>query len=159
MDPRGNYSQSITTTSISGVENTVTTTTQQKGGFSFTAMFGKVLQNRWDVSVGLLHGDGAASLGLNLGPLDNTELFQIKSDLYFRAKTVNGSWTAEGDGRVYAIYQPFSIFYATAGVEGFRQVNGQFSYFYGAGLRFEDEDINLYCPCCNFPDFVLLSIG
>jgi hypothetical protein len=78
-----------------------------------------------------------------LGPSDFTQQFQIKSDLYFRPKTINGVWTAQADSRIYSILQPISIFYLTGGVEGFRKVDGKFSYFFGAGMRFEDEDIKL----------------
>ena len=143
MDPRGTFSQTVTTSEIAGTSNSVRTTVQQKGGFNFTVMFGKILKERLDVSVGLLRGDGAASLGVNLGPQENLQMFQVKTDLYFRPKTINGVWTAQADGRIYSIFQPFSIFYLSAGVEGFRKVDGQFSAFYGAGMRFEDEDIKL----------------
>ena len=143
MDPRGTYSQNITTTEIAGTSSTVRSTVQQQGGFNFTVMFGKILKDRFDVSVGLLRGDGAASFGVDLGPDSDLTQFQIRSDLYFRPKTVNGTWTAQADGRIYMIYQPISIFYLTGGVEGFRKINGQFSGFYGAGMRFEDEDIKL----------------
>jgi hypothetical protein len=70
-------------------------------------------------------------------------MFQLKSDLYFRPKTINSVWTAQADARIYALFQPVSIFYATGGVEGFRRVDGRFSSFFGAGMRFEDEDIKL----------------
>jgi len=145
MDPRLTYSQTITTTEIVGATtpNTVQTTVQEKGGFNLTAMFGRILKERLDVSVGLLRGDGAASVGWNLGPSDYVQQFQLKSDLYFRAKTLAGVWTAQVDGRIYALYQPFSVFYAIGGVEGFRHVNGEISMFFGAGMRFEDEDIKL----------------
>jgi len=143
MDPRGTYSQNITTTEIAGTSNTVRSTVQQQGGFNFTVQFGKILKERFDVSVGLLRGDGAASFGVDLGPDSDLTQFQIRSDLYFRPKTINGTWTAQVDARMYLIYQPVSIFYLTGGVEGFRKVEGQFSGFYGAGMRFEDEDIKL----------------
>ena len=145
MDPRGVYTQKITTTEISGAgaPNTVSATVQDKGGFNLTVMFGKILKERFDISVGLLRGDGASSFGVNLGPAENVQQFQIKSDLYFRPKTINGIWTAQADTRIYAILQPISIFYLSAGVEGFRKINGRFSYLFGAGMRFEDEDIKL----------------
>ena len=143
MDPRGTFSQNVTTAEIAGTTNTVQTTVQQKGGFNFTVMLGKILKERFDVAVGLMRGDGAASLTLNLGPKEDLEMFQLKSDLYFRPKTINGTWTAQADARIYALFQPVSIFYATGGVEGFRRVDGRFSSFFGAGMRFEDEDIKL----------------
>jgi phospholipid/cholesterol/gamma-HCH transport system substrate-binding protein len=145
MDPRGVYTQKITTTEISGAgaPNTVSATVQDKGGFNLTVMFGKILKERFDISVGLLRGDGAASFGVNLGTSDSPQQFQIKSDLYFRPKTINGIWTAQADARIYTIFQPISIFYVSAGVEGFRKIDGRFSYLFGGGMRFEDEDIKL----------------
>jgi phospholipid/cholesterol/gamma-HCH transport system substrate-binding protein len=142
-DPRGRFTQSTTTTEVAGTINTVKTTVQDQGGYNFSLMLGKIFRDRFDVAIGLLHGDGAARLGLNLGPRENLQQIQLMSDLYFRAKTIAGTWTAEADGRIYAIYQPFSVFYAIGGVEGFRQVSGRFSSFFGAGMRFEDEDIKL----------------
>lgn len=109
----------------------------------FTAMLGKVLVDRLSVAVGILHGDGAAALGWNLGPDTNREMLQAKGELYFRSQSVDGSWTAQPDGRIYMNYQPISIFYLTGGIEGFRKVDGKFSAFYGAGIRFDDEDIKL----------------
>jgi len=145
MDPRGVYTQKITTTEISGAgaPNTVSATVQDKGGFNLTVMFGRILKNRYDISVGLLRGDGATSFGVNLGPSESPQQFQIKTDLYFRPKTINGIWTAQADARIYTIFQPISIFYVSAGVEGFRKIDGRFSYLFGGGMRFEDEDIKL----------------
>jgi hypothetical protein len=106
-------------------------------------MLGKIFRDRFDVAVGLLRGDGATRVGVGIGPSDNPQQLQLVGDLYFRAKTLNGIWSAEPDGRIYAVFQPISIFYVTGGVEGFRKANGQFSAFFGGGMRFEDEDIKL----------------
>jgi phospholipid/cholesterol/gamma-HCH transport system substrate-binding protein len=143
MDPRGNFSQTVTTAEIAGTSNTVQTTVQQKGGFNFTVMVGKILRERFDVAVGLLRGDGATRFTFHLGPTHDLQRIQLKSDLYFRAKTINGTWTAQPDARIYTVIQPVSIFYLIAGVEGFRSVDNHFSSFFGAGMRFEDEDIKL----------------
>lgn len=143
MDPRGYFTQSTTTTEVSGVTNVVRTTVQNQGGFNFSLMLGKIFRDRFDVAVGLLRGDGATRVGVGLGPSDNPQQFQLLGDLYFRAKTLNGIWSAEPDARIYAIYQPISIFYITGGVEGFRKANSHFSTFFGGGMRFEDEDIKL----------------
>jgi phospholipid/cholesterol/gamma-HCH transport system substrate-binding protein len=143
-DPRGKVSQRSTTTYYNGTSNgPVTTTTTDQGGYAFTAMIGKHLNRRLDISVGLLYGDGAASLNVNLGPQENLESLQVKGDLYFRSKDENGTWTSAPDGRIYALYQPFSIFYLSGGIEGFRLVNDKLSVFYGGGIRFDDEDIRL----------------
>src|SRR5690606_19429170 len=68
LDPRGSRRVLHTTTTSGG--KTVTTSTEQieEGAFLITAMLGKVLWNRVDVSAGALHGDGAVSLALHLGP-------------------------------------------------------------------------------------------
>jgi len=143
-DPRGTISQDTITTQVTGSNPvTVTSTKTSKGGFALTGMIGTVFAHRYDLAVGILHGDGAASFGLNLGPIENVEFAQLKADIYFRAKTINGDWSAQGDVRTYVMFQPFSIAYIDAGMEGFREVDGKFSYFYGAGLRFDDEDIRL----------------
>lgn len=143
MDPRGNFSQTVTTAEIAGTSNTVQTTVQQKGGFNLTVMFGKVLKKRFDFALGVLRGDGATRLTLNLGPTHDLQRIQLKGDLYFRAQTVNGTWTAQPDARIYTVIQPISVFYLVGGVEGFRSVDNHFSSFFGAGMRFEDEDIKL----------------
>jgi phospholipid/cholesterol/gamma-HCH transport system substrate-binding protein len=142
-DPRGTITQDTITTSVGGTETTVQSTKVSQGGFAITAMVGTVFADRFDVAVGVHHGDGAASLGLNLGPADSKEMIQFKNEIYFRGKTVNGAWTAQPDARSYLILQPISIFYLSGGIEGYRKVNGSLSTSFGAGLRFDDEDIKL----------------
>jgi phospholipid/cholesterol/gamma-HCH transport system substrate-binding protein len=143
-DPRGSVSQETTTTTVSGSSPiTVQTSKINQGGFAITGMIGTVFAHRFDIAVGILHGDGAASIGVNLGPDSNLEMFQLRNELYFRPQTSNGSWTAQPDGRSYLLIQPFSIVYFTGGIEGYRKVNGKLSASYGAGLRFDDEDIKL----------------
>ena len=93
--------------------------------------------------MGILYGDGAASLNVNLGPADEMEKIQAKADLYFRSRTSGEKWTAQPDGRIYMVYQPYSIFYFSGGVEGLRRIGDTVSLFYGGGIRFEDEDIRL----------------
>lgn len=142
-DPRGSISQETITTTVGGTATTVQSTRVSQGGFSITGMIGTVFAHRFDIAVGILHGDGAVSLGVNLGPSDNLEMIQIKNELYFRGQTVNGAWSAVPDARSYLNLQPFSIFYLSGGLEGYRKVNGKLSLSYGAGLRFDDEDIKL----------------
>lgn len=143
-DPRGRTSQKVTNTQFQGTSSgPITTTTTDQGGYTFTAMIGKRLNRRLDVSIGLVYGDGAASMNLNLGPAEDMESVQLRTELYFRAQADGLAWTSKPDGRIYAIYQPYSIFYLSAGIEGFRTVNGSLSAFYGGGIRFEDEDIRL----------------
>lgn len=142
-DPRGSIQQETVTTTVGGVSQTVQSTKVSQGGFAITGMIGTVFAHRFDIAVGILHSDGAVSFGINLGPEDNLEMIQVKNELYFRGQTVDGAWTALPDARSYLIFQPFSIFYLNGGVEGYRKVNGNLSAFYGAGLRFDDEDIKL----------------
>lgn len=142
-DPRGAVSQTTTTTLANGTSNTVQNTQIQQGGYAFTAMIGKRLHPRVDLSVGILHGDGAAALGMNMGWTEDLEQLQLIGEVYFRPQTVDGKWTARPDGRIYMFLQPISILFLQGGVEGFRRIDGQISAFYGAGIRFDDEDIRL----------------
>jgi phospholipid/cholesterol/gamma-HCH transport system substrate-binding protein len=142
-DPRGKISQTTTTTESNGVTNVVRNTVVDQGGYSFTAMIGKRLYPRVDLSVGILNNDGAAALGFNLGWGEDVDALQLVQEVYFRTDTTSGKWTARPDGRTYMMFQPFSILFLQAGVEGYRKVNGEFSAFYGAGIRFDDEDIRL----------------
>ncbi|MBC7396557.1 MAG: MCE family protein [Bdellovibrionales bacterium] len=143
-DPRGSISQTTSTTEYNGVMNGPITNTQVNyGAFVFTALVGKHLNRRTDIAVGILYGDGDASLNINLGPIEDMERLQLKGDLYFRARTSGGRWTALPDGRIYAIYQPYSILFLCAGIEGFRKVGNSASLLVGGGIRFEDEDIRL----------------
>jgi phospholipid/cholesterol/gamma-HCH transport system substrate-binding protein len=142
-DPRGSITQEIDTTQAGGTTNSQTTTRVNKGGFQFTAMIGKIFNQRFDLSLGLHYGDGAGQVGFNLGPKENVQMVQAKAELYFRSQSDGGNFTSEPDGRIYAIFQPYSVLYLSGGVEGFRQVSGKLSMFYGGGIRFEDEDIKL----------------
>ena len=104
----------------------------------FTAMMGKVYHDRWDLSVGLLYGDGALSLKYNFGPQGAVDQFQAGVDFYVRVNTgVNA--------RVYANLQPFRNVYLKVGLERLPFIstaNGA-TYFVGGGLTFDDEDIKL----------------
>jgi phospholipid/cholesterol/gamma-HCH transport system substrate-binding protein len=144
-DPRGRITQTSIVTNYGGTVNgPITTTTIEQGGFMLTALVGKRLSPIADIGIGLIYGDGAAIVNFNLGPEENREMFQFRSDLYFRPKTEsNGNWTASPDARMQLILQPISIVYLNVGVEGFRKANGTFSSIFGAGIRFDDEDIRL----------------
>ena len=142
-DPRGSISQEIDTTQAGGTSNTQITTRVNKGGFQITAMIGKIFSERFDLSLGLHYGDGAGIVGFNLGPKENVEMVQAKAELYFRSQNDNGNFTSQANGRIRLIYQPYSVIYLSAGLEGFRQVSGKLSTLYGGGIRFEDEDIKL----------------
>lgn len=144
-DPRGVISQTTNVVESGSATNTVRNTSTTQGGFSYTLLIGQVFADRFDVALGLVHGDGVASFGVNLGwNPEKIDHFQIKSDLYFRGAAGGSTgWTVKPDLRVYGYLQPFSVIYVLGGIEGLRKVNGTTSLFYGAGLRFEDEDIKL----------------
>lgn len=143
-DPRGRISQITTTTQISGQTNTVQSTQVERGGLAITAMIGRVFFQRLDLSMGMLYGDGAVSAAINLAWWgEQVDALQWKNDLYFRNRAEVGNWNVVPDFRSYLIFQPFSIFYAEAGIEGLRKVGGKASYLYGAGFRFDDDDIKL----------------
>jgi phospholipid/cholesterol/gamma-HCH transport system substrate-binding protein len=144
-DPRGNIAQTTNQVESGGTTNTIRNTSTTQGGFSYTLLIGQVFWNRVDFALGLVHGDGVASFGLNLGwNPEKREQLQLKADAYFRGAAGGGTgWTVKPDARIYSIFQFFSAIYVTGGVEGLRKVNGTTSLFYGAGLRFEDEDIKL----------------
>ncbi len=125
-DPRGSVSQETTTTYVNGGNaTTIQNNKTSKGGYAFTAMIGKVLSPRVNLSVGLHYGDGDAALGINLGPAEALERIQFINELYFRPKTDNGAWSAVADGRSYLLYQPYSILYLTGGLEGYRKIDGR----------------------------------
>ncbi len=143
-DPRGSVTQTTTITQVgSSTPTTIQSTKIEKGGFGITGMIGRVFYQRFDLSLGLIYGDGAASLKFNLGPEETTDMLQIANDLYFRSKTDAGTWTVQPDFRSRLIFQPFSVIYLTAGIEGVRKVSGQLPFLYGAGIRFDDDDIKL----------------
>jgi len=143
IDPRGKRKVTDTTTTV-GSSSMVTRTEQiEQGGMLITGMLGKVFYNRFDLAVGAIHGDGAVSVGLLLGPNQRENVFEIRSDTYSR-----GQGVALND-RLTAIVRPFAMFdglssiYVKGGIESLRKVNGQYAYLFGAGISFDDEDIKL----------------
>jgi phospholipid/cholesterol/gamma-HCH transport system substrate-binding protein len=140
-DPRGRLTNLTTTTVAGGLSQTTQTITNDSTGILITGMLGKVFWDRLDLSIGALYGDGAASIGIRLGPHGNEEAFEIRNDVYSRS--------AGGliDDRVTLRLQPFGGalkgIYAKVGIESVRGYNSNTVYFYGAGLRFDDEDIKL----------------
>lgn len=142
-DPRGTVTQTTTLTQVGTASTTVTSTRIDRGGFALTAMIGHVFSPRVDLSLGLLHGDGALSTNINLGWSDRLDFLQWHNDLYFRTPAQIGTWSVKLDLRSQLILKPFSMFYATAGLEGLRKEYSKLNFLFGAGLKFEDEDIKL----------------
>lgn len=135
FDPRG--ARTVTTTTTETPAGTTTSTTEQieETAFLVSAMFGKVFFRRLDLSVGARHGDGAASLGLYVGPQGMENRAELRGDLYTRAGNI--------DGRTFLTLRPYSTIYVQGGIESFRKVNGETAFMIGGGVSFDDEDIKL----------------
>ncbi len=138
-DSRGRVSTTDVSTSVAGgTPVRVSSQMTEYAAINFTAMMGKVFHDRWDVSVGLLYGDGALSLKYNLGGQEWLDQFQVGADLYARFGV---------NARVYANFQPFKSVYLRGGLEQIRLIStgsvasNSGTYFVGAGLTFDDEDI------------------
>jgi phospholipid/cholesterol/gamma-HCH transport system substrate-binding protein len=144
VDPRGKRTI-ITTTTSTGNSTTVTRQESvEQGGILLNGMIGKVWWKRLDLSVGVLYGDGAVSIGLNLGPHDREDALTIRNDVYNRSR---GQGTG-GDYRGTLILKPFgskpfSSVYLMGGLESVRKVDGRIPWLYGAGITFTDDDIKL----------------
>jgi phospholipid/cholesterol/gamma-HCH transport system substrate-binding protein len=146
IDPRGKITQTTTTT-VAGGQSTVTDSRQvESSGLLFTAMFGKIFLNRLEFALGALHGDGALSTALRLGPVNREEMFIVRNDVYARGVGLGI------DDRLSLMVRPWagaphawSALYVRAGIEGFKKVigSGVTPYFYGAGVTFDDEDIKI----------------
>jgi phospholipid/cholesterol/gamma-HCH transport system substrate-binding protein len=139
VDPRGKLTITQTTT-IAGGQTTQTETQQNEiNAFLLTGMLGKTFfYGRLDLSAGVQYGDGTASAMVNLGPPGQVDEFAIRDDLYSLS---NNRGVAD---RVTGYIHPVSYFkdvYMDVGIEDFREVNDKINYFYGVGLRFDDEDI------------------
>ncbi len=138
-DSRGRVSSTdVSTSAGGGLPVKVTSQVTDYSAMFFTAMMGKVYRDRWDLSVGLLYGDGAISLKYNFGPQNAVDQFQLGLDAYVRV----GSGA---NARVYANLQPFRNVYLKAGFEQLpflSQANAA-TYFVGGGLTFDDEDFKL----------------
>ena len=136
VDPRGRRKEIVTTTTVDGLPpQSVKTVEFERTGLLVTAMVGEVWWKRVDLSIGALFGDGALSMQLNLGPKDNETRIQVRNDIYSGESKLNS--------RLTAIVRPFKALYVKGGIESFRTIEGEMSYFVGAGVRFEDEDIKL----------------
>lgn len=138
VDPRGLRTITQTTTTSGGVTSVVDTTQIEQTGLLFTGMVGKVFyDDRLDLSIGALYGDGAVSAMVNLGPRMAETTVQVRSDFYIRGNGI--PW----DLRTEAYLRPFLNVYLLAGLESIRQVNGVLNFTYGGGVAFDDEGIKL----------------
>jgi phospholipid/cholesterol/gamma-HCH transport system substrate-binding protein len=138
VDPRGRLTNTTTTTSIGTSSITQSQQFIEDQGILITGMLGKVFLNRFDFSIGALHGDGAVRLRLNLGPHGNADRLQVVNDIYTRIGAGSGV-----DARTTVIIRPWMSIYVRGGVESWKGVNGKTAYSYGAGVAFDDQDIKL----------------
>lgn len=148
IDPRGKVSQTTNTTEANGTSTTVKTTQSEKSGLNFTVMLGKRLfSQRVDLSLGVLHGDATATIGFQLGPNDNVDMFRLTNDVYGRSYAVGGDTQTKIDWRPKLIARPIggllSSVYVSGGLDSIRKVGGKWAYFVGTGITFDDEDIKL----------------
>ncbi|MBI4925271.1 MAG: hypothetical protein HY843_05035, partial [Bdellovibrio sp.] len=148
IDPRGKRTVTNTTTATSTNGAAVSTTEKtetviEQSGILFTAMIGKVFHRRLDLSIGLLHSDGALAFALWLGPTEKEQMLVLKSDVFS-----GGSGTGI-DARVNLMLRPlhgspiFSSLYLLGGLDSIKKNNGSLVYSFGAGLTFDDDDIKL----------------
>jgi phospholipid/cholesterol/gamma-HCH transport system substrate-binding protein len=143
IDPRGRRTVLNTTTTSGGTSSSVSSEQIEEGGLLLTGMLGKIFWNRLDVAAGALHGDGAVSIGLHLGPNGAERALIVQNDLYVRGQGIGLN------DRFSIVVQPFvnnqflSSLFVNGGLESFRKYNGKTSAFYGAGVTFSDDDIKL----------------
>jgi phospholipid/cholesterol/gamma-HCH transport system substrate-binding protein len=143
MDPRGRRRLFHTTTTVGGKSVTTTTEQVEESGILLTGMLGKILWNRVDLAAGALHGDGAVSIGLYLGPKSYETMVVLKNDVYVRGQGIGVNDRLTLTLRPLAHTDLLSTIYFSGGIESFRKVNGKLPYVYGAGVTFTDDDIKL----------------
>jgi phospholipid/cholesterol/gamma-HCH transport system substrate-binding protein len=146
FDPRGKLTSNTTTTTTGSVSTTTQTTTVERGATLLTAMLGKVIRRRLDLSAGVLHGDGAVGVAVLLGPEDEEERFRISLGGYTRQVGANSG--AQVNYRSALQWAPLGgpylkTLYLRAGVDSFSKINGKLAYAFGAGLSFDDNDIKV----------------
>jgi phospholipid/cholesterol/gamma-HCH transport system substrate-binding protein len=143
IDPRGRLMITNTTTTAGGQTNIVRSEEVQEGGILITAMLGKIFFDRYDFSIGALHGDGAASFQLHAGPKGAEQFASFRFDVYARARGV------ALNNRIYLQVRPlihsdvFKSVYFRGGLDSTRRVDGRQAWLYGAGVTFDDDDIKM----------------
>ena len=134
---RGRQTVMTTTTESGGVSSTVRTTSREETALMITTMLGKVYFHRIDLSVGVLHNDGAVSMSANLGPSGSEDRLKLTADFYSRSLGQGVDARFSGTARI------FDALYVTGGIESVNRINGSLNYFAGAGVSFDDEDIKI----------------
>ena len=143
IDPRGRLMITNTTTTAGGQTNLVRSEEIQEGGILITAMLGKIFYDRYDFSIGALHGDGAASAVVNVGPKGIEQAASFRFDVYARARGVALNNRVAFTVRPFINSDVFKGMYLKAGLDATRKVEGRYTWLYGAGVTFDDEDIKL----------------
>jgi ABC-type transporter Mla subunit MlaD len=142
-DSRGRIQNTFTKTTVNGQVQNVETQTIDQTGLLLTGMLGKVFfNNRLDLSLGALYGDGAASVMVNLGPYASETRIQFRNDIYIR------NAAASFDDRMSLSLWPTENIYLRTGVESFRglfdkDIAGGGDFFIGGGISFDDNEIKL----------------
>lgn len=140
VDPRGSRTETDVTTTSGGVTTLTQTEAIEPTHILITAMFGKVFyNNRLDLSLGVLYGDATASVGLQLGPVGMEDRIKLTNDIYSRS----GPGEHSPNDRITLTLQPYMGIYVNGGIDSLYRVNNSLTFFYGAGITFDDEDIKL----------------
>ncbi len=143
IDPRGRRTVLNTTTTSGGTATTVNTEQTEEGGLLLTGMLGKIFWKRLDLAAGALHGDGAVSAGLHLGPTGYETMFTVKNDIYVRGQGIGVQNRLIGIVRPFAMNEHLGSVYLSGGLESLKKVGGKTNYSFGAGVTFSDNDIKL----------------
>jgi phospholipid/cholesterol/gamma-HCH transport system substrate-binding protein len=153
FDPRGKRTLTSTTTVTkttdgNGAVSTETKTIEENKVESsmavVTAMLGKVLWERVNLSAGALHGDGTVAAALWWGPEKFERSFETEVNIY--APGVGQPVNLRLELQAQPWYQKRTLLnsaYVRVGIDSIRQVNSKLAWFMGAGVSFSDEDVRL----------------
>jgi hypothetical protein len=135
----------VTTTKTESANGTsITKTTQdEQGGILLTAMLGRLFYERINLAAGVLHGDGAVSAQIFLGPQSYPEWASIRGDTYSRGKGYGLDERVNFRLKPFNNARPFNALFFEAGVESIHKINNKSPMYFGAGISFDDEDIKL----------------
>ena len=136
LDTRGKDRKTTTFTTVNG--SPVTTevkTVNEESGIKLTAVFGKYFGGL-DLRAGFIESNGAVGAGYWF---DEDRKYGIHADIYSPGKGQGLTARIYGKARVY------SALYLTGGIDSLTKYNynnaKKSTYYFGAGLFFDDEDI------------------
>jgi phospholipid/cholesterol/gamma-HCH transport system substrate-binding protein len=131
-DPRGRDRKTTTTTSVNGSTPAVEIkSVNEEKGLRITALLGKYF-GRLDLAVGLIEDGGGIVAGYWF---DEERRFGIKSEVFSTGKGEPLTLRVSAKAHVY------SGLYVTGGLDSVREYRGKSTYFVGAGLFFNDDDL------------------